>query len=65
MTVFNHFFHKTNYPALFERLERLHNKILSIFIFKSKDYLAIKRESIFERFIENLLKYECNSKSLP
>jgi len=57
LTAFNHFFHKTNYPALFELIERLHNKILSIFISKSEDYLSVKSKSMFELLIEDQLNY--------
>jgi hypothetical protein len=65
VTAFNHFIHKTDYPAWFEILERLQNKILSIFISDSEDYFTVKSKSIFELLIEDLLNYKHVSKSLP
>jgi len=43
---------------VFERLERLHNKFLSIFISKLGENLTVKSKSIFELLIEDLFQYK-------
>ena len=50
---------------MFEFIEQLHNKILSIFISKSGENLTVKSKITFELLIEDLLKNKVYTKSLP
>lgn len=50
---------------MFELLEQLHNKILSIFISKPGENLTVKSKIMFELLINDLLKYKSITKSLP
>ena len=52
-------------PWVFEFIEQLHNKILSIFISKSEENLTVKSKITFEFLIEDLLKNKIDTKSLP
>lgn len=50
---------------MFEFIEQLHKKILSILISKSGENLTVKSKITFELLIEDLLKYRDHTKSLP